>query len=235
MGTFTKKKRDKQARNVKRARGVVKQAGTDLKFGDHLDLAGTKEMEGPLRVPATTPSTPTDAVPTNTYVDTNIHSVALAAAAAAQAANHNHPFVHTSEFEKHKRDLAASNTAKADGHSHQISFTPFMKYPLAERLAMLADRLDLELALEVNDLSPTEHVLAKNVLNLLKLLQDYRGFDAFERERRFKDPAWAEWTEDYMQVYGVDEYEEASRETFMAYGHVRMDPQEGIALIQEVA
>ena len=81
-------------------------------------------------------------------------------------------------------------------------------------------------------MSRAEFWLARNTLNSLSLFMDYRDLDAFERERRFEDPAWSEWTDEYKRIFGVDEYAEGDREKHLSYGDYRMDPYTGIAPAQ---
>lgn len=117
----------------------------------------------------------------------------------------------------------------ANQHSHTISFTPFIKLSREERIEMLGDREALENLLVSGSLTLFEAIQAKNTLNTLRIVMDYTGFDAFERERRFTDPEWAEWSDAYKRVFGVDEYRESDRDNYLSYGNVRMDPHDGIA------
>lgn len=125
-----------------------------------------------------------------------------------------------------------TTTAGGTAHSHSMSSTVFIKKPRNERMRMLNDRLDLEEVLRKPIYEGTvEHLLARNIHNLLTLLMDYRGFNAYQREKALVDPETSEWAEKYKRVYGVDEYAEDDRKNFLAYPDVgvRMDPYEGIA------
>lgn len=116
-----------------------------------------------------------------------------------------------------------------DEHRHSISSTTFIQKSKAERMRMLQDRAALEALLESGALGSDEEIQARNTLNLLSLLMDYRDYDAYERERRFSDPEWAEWTEDYKRTYGVDEYAEQATKQFQSHSGVQMNPFSGIA------
>jgi hypothetical protein len=88
-----------------------------------------------------------------------------------------------------------------DNHSHSSS--PFMQYTDEEREQILMERAELEALLLDGSLTYFERLIAKNTLNSLKLQMDYIAFDAYERERRFRDPEWAQWSEMYKAAFRV--------------------------------
>jgi hypothetical protein len=233
-GKYEKKQAEKQALSGQRIQKHKDRDGRDRKFSRHIDVEGEKPMEGPLTLHTSqltfAVGDTTEATPKG-YVDTLIAGRQPVGNYAP--AGHSHNYVDNSTFERFKNDLASSNTGKTDGHSHNISFTPFMKYPREERLEMLGDRADLEDLLSSGLLRRREEIMARNLSNVLRLLMDYEDFHAFERERRFDDPEWAEWTEDYKKAYGIDEYEEESRSSYMRHGNVQMHPRKGIVRMRE--
>jgi hypothetical protein len=113
-------------------------------------------------------------------------------------------------------------------HSHNISFTPFMKYPRETRDQMLGDRAMLEELLDSESLNSAGKTICKNILNTLRLLMDYKDYDAYERHRRFDDPECAEWVERYKKAYGVDEYFVEDLKFYMEKHGVQMHPHSGI-------
>lgn len=210
--------------------------GRDGQISARLNLDGSTPMEGTLRLNG-------DGAPQQ---GSNLIREAAAPAGwvkdglddkASKDHGHNN-FVTDGQFMQFKKDLAEAHTSEDGGGQHKhstISFTPFVNYPKEVRRAMLADRKKLELLLEHGDLSLPEMILAQNTLQSLKLRQDYRDFDAYERERRLDDPEWAEWADKYKQVFGIDEYGEALRPEYRAFPElgVRMDPYQGIAPIED--
>ena len=146
--------------------------------------------------------------------------------------NHGHSY---SEIKSTPNFPNATNGALngAYRHTHSISFTPFIKLSRKERGRLLADRLENRMVMDSPLVSDAVRIVARNIENQMVLMMDYRDYDAFERERRFGDPAWAEWTEAYKQIYGVDEYAEEDRNWYLSYGEYRMDPYKGIALTSE--
>lgn len=196
--------------------------GRDGQISARMKLDGSTPMEGPLRLSSDSPPDIRSAAAPTGWVNDRIQE-------------HGHSqYVTNAEFNQFSRKVENSRTGENGGgqHTHAtISFTPFVNYPKEVRREMLRYRADLEAVLESGNLSYYETVMAKNTLISLRLRQDYRDFDAYERERRLDDPEWAEWADNYKRVFGIDEYGEEQRPDYRAYPElgVRMDPYQGIA------
>lgn len=85
------------------------------------------------------------------------------------------------------------------GHTHSSS--NFVRYSKGEREAMLADRRELEDAIDAGELTHAQLILAKNTLTALKLHMDYIHMDAYQREEKLNsDPEWAGQYSDHYRV-----------------------------------
>ena len=224
MGKHTKKREVKKAQDRKllEAKNAVDPLARAVQ--ERVPLDGSVPMRGPLTL-GSAPQTDMDAV-TRQYMNNNT------------AAPHNHPYAgtgHNHGAGDLNGDTGPVSVGNAGGqnHKHSLSSTFFIQHSKEERKRMLKDRLDLRMIAGSPIVSHVERILATNIENLLSLLMDYREMDAFERERRLEDPEWAEWAEEYKRVYGVDEYAEKDRDSFLDYGGVRMDPYEGIAPVED--
>jgi hypothetical protein len=111
-----------------------------------------------------------------------------------------------------------------ENHSHSSS--AFIERAEEERAEMLEDRRELENLLASGTLRKREEILYRNTLNALKLQMDYIAFDAYERERRFKDPAWAEWTFLYKSAYGIDGHKTSDAQTVYRHKQTGIAPKE---------
>lgn len=206
--------------------------GRDGQIAQRLKSDGSEPMTGPLVLSSDHPP----------QAGGNIVRSAAAPAGWVdeRIQEHGHgQYVTNNEFMQFKKRLDEERTSEDGGgqHTHKTvtSFTPFVNYPKEVRKAMLADRWQLELALDSGKLDAVQATIAQNTLHSLKLRQDYRDFDAYERERRLEDPAWAEWADKYKRVFGIDEYGEVERPNYLPYPElgVRMDPYQGIAPLED--
>ncbi len=201
------------------ARKEIDRAISDVRQNT-VDRAGTNAMTGELIIPLS-PTTASSATRKG-YVDSGL----------AGKSNDGHH--HNSLYPLKTDRTATSLDNTSNEHSHSMSSTFFIKLSKTERRRMLVDRLLNRAVMDDPLADDAIRIVARNMENQLSLLMDYRELNAFERERRFDDPEWAHWTEEYKRVYGVDEYSELDRSKFLSYGEYRMDPYEGIAPSEDV-
>jgi hypothetical protein len=200
------------------ARKEIDRAISDVRQNT-VDRAGTNAMTGQLIIPFS-PTTSNSAT-RKQYVDNGL---------AGKASD---PHNHDDRYPRKSDSTATSLNNTNNEHSHSLSSTFFIKLSKTERRRMLVDRLLNRAVMDDPLADDAIRIVARNMENQLSLLMDYRELNAFERERRFDDPEWSHWTEEYKRVYGVDEYSELDRSKFLSYGRVRMDPYEGIAPTEE--